>query len=114
MGALAATTPVSELESLVTRVKEGSRAFARLNISERIALLRELRQRLATVAEAWARAAAEAKGLDPDSQAVGEEWLAGPVVTVRDLRLLEEALEDIRDHGAPALSRANFELLDDG
>jgi hypothetical protein len=52
------------------------------------------------VAEAWVRDGCALKGIGPDTNLAGEEWLAGPVVTMRNIRLLRETLEA---GGSPAL-----------
>jgi acyl-CoA reductase-like NAD-dependent aldehyde dehydrogenase len=40
----------------------------------------------------WVRVSCAAKGIPFDAPVAGEEWLAGPVVTMRNLRLLRETL----------------------
>ena len=58
-------TPVSSMDPLVRRIKEGSRAWVKVSLAERIALLEELRRSYHAVAEPSVRAACEAKGIDP-------------------------------------------------
>ena len=79
----------------------GSHAWVKVSINERIALLEELRRAYHAIAEPSVRAACQAKGIDPESPTAGEEWLAGPLVVLRNLRLLVESLQDIQRHGAP-------------
>ena len=45
------------------------------------------------VAAEWVRLGCAAKGIHAESPLAGEEWLAGPMTTVRSLRLLAETLE---------------------
>ena len=45
------------------------------------------------VADDWADAACRAKGIDPHSSLAGEEWIAGPVATLLNLRLLIRSLQ---------------------
>lgn len=107
-------TPVSSMDPLVRRIKEGSRAWVRVPIAERIALLEELRRSYHAVAEPSVRAACEAKGVDPEGPIAGEEWLAGPLVVMRNLRLLVEALRDIPRHGAPYIPPSRLSTLENG
>src|SRR5687767_2225157 len=114
----AATQPVAtatnELDALVQRVKEGSRAFARISIDERIELCERMRQGYASIADASAAAACVAKGVDPNSPVAGEEWISGPMVTLRILRLTGESLRDIKKYGVPKVERSWCSTLADG
>lgn len=94
-------TPVEELDALVARVADSAKAWVDTSVEDRIALLGELRETAHAVAEEWAEAAADGKGIPTSSPLRGEGWLNGPMVVLRHLRLLQETLEDIRDHGAP-------------
>lgn len=102
------------LDTVVRRVQEGSRAWVKLGLSERIQLLEELRRAYAAIAEASVRAACEAKGIDPESPLAGEEWLSGPLPVVRNLRQLADSLRDIQRHGAPVIPRSRLRTLEDG
>ncbi|MBX5481254.1 MAG: aldehyde dehydrogenase [Myxococcaceae bacterium] len=109
-----APTPFEQLDDVMKRVKDGSRAFVKLSIDERIALAKQMRQGYREVAEASVRAACEAKGIPFDSPLSGEEWLAGPMVTIRNLRLLCESLEQIKTHGVPRIDPSWIRTLPDG
>jgi acyl-CoA reductase-like NAD-dependent aldehyde dehydrogenase len=50
-------------------------------------------------AEEWVRVSCEAKHIQDDWPISGEEWLAGPVVTIRNLRLLRETLTRYAETG---------------
>ena len=58
--------------------------------AERIRLIEELRRDVARVADAWASAVAEIEGLTRAEAA--EETIAGPYLTLRNLRLLKSSL----------------------
>jgi aldehyde dehydrogenase (NAD(P)+) len=107
-------TPAQTMDSLVHRIKEGSRAWVKLSPAERTALLEELRRSYAAIAEPSVRAACEAKGIAPESPTAGEEWLAGPLVVLRNLRLLAESLKDIQKHGVPHIPASWLRTLDNG
>ncbi|MCP3165325.1 aldehyde dehydrogenase family protein [Myxococcus qinghaiensis] len=108
------STPVSTLETVIQRVKQGSRAWVKLGIPERLSLLEELSRGYMAIAEPSVRAACEAKGIDPHGPLAGEEWLAGPMVVVRNLRLLAESLRDIQRHGVPRIPASRLRTLEDG
>ncbi len=107
-------TAFAKLDEMLSRVKEGSRRFARLSIDERIALVRSMRDGYYAIAEESVRAACAAKGLDFDSPTSGEEWLAGPLITLRILRQTEEVLEEVKRYGAPRIQPSWLRQLPDG
>jgi acyl-CoA reductase-like NAD-dependent aldehyde dehydrogenase len=94
-------TPPAALDRAIARVREKSRQFARLAPSEKAGLLRECITRLEQVAEAWAAAGCRAKSLEVNAPVAAEEWLLGPVIVARNLRLLVGALDDIAETGKP-------------
>src|SRR4051812_33840469 len=85
----------AQIDSVVQKVHAGSRVFAKLKIAERIALAEQMRQDYRAIAEESAVAACRAKGIDPESPLAGEEWISGPMVTLRILRQTVESLKDI-------------------
>ncbi|RKH07315.1 aldehyde dehydrogenase [Corallococcus sp. CA053C] len=107
-------TSRTTIDILVRRVRQGSGAWAKLALTERIRLLEDLRRAYAAIAEPSVRAACEAKGIDPGGPLAGEEWLAGPVVVIRNLRLLADSLRDIQKHGVPVIPRSHLRTLEDG
>lgn len=94
-------TSESELDTAVAALAERKRAWIELDVDARIALVDRMMRDTWAEAEAWVASAAQAKGIAPDSTLTGEEWLAGPGPTLRNLRLLKRTLEDLRDHGEP-------------
>src|SRR5438445_13174773 len=101
----ASTTPRAALDRAVTEVSEQKRTFARLPASERAALLRQMLPLLVRASPGWVEAGCAAKGIRIDSPLSGEEWLAGPLVTGRNVRLLARSLEQIASNGRPPLGR---------
>jgi acyl-CoA reductase-like NAD-dependent aldehyde dehydrogenase len=100
----AATIPPTRREEIDRQVAELGRAkdrWAALGIPERIALLERLIATTSAAAKPWVDVALEAKGIRPGTPQEGEEWLAGPMVTIRNLRLLAQSLRDIRAVGYP-------------
>ncbi len=98
-------TSQPDLDAAVAAVKDKATEFARLPVSEKTRLLREIIPRVAGAGEQWVAAACRAKGLDPSTPTAGEEWLAGPVTTMRNLRLLVESLAEISRRGRPSFGR---------
>jgi aldehyde dehydrogenase (NAD(P)+) len=93
----AATEPTA-LERALADVKAKATEFARLPPLAKAALARECVAGLRAQAAAWAARGAEMRDADP-----GEEWLAGPVPSIRLFRLFAESLEQIAQHGRPGL-----------
>lgn len=108
------STSFPQLDELIQKVKENARAFARLSIDDRIRLCEQMKEGFAQVAEESVIAACQAKGIDPKSPLAGEEWLGGPMITIRVLRLTLQALRDIKRYGAPRLPRGAVSALPDG
>lgn len=85
-----------ELDVLLDRLASRAPAFARLSLGDRIALLQRCVGAVAEAAEGWVRSGHRAKGLPADA---GEEWLVGPVPTLRNLRLLIQTLRRLERGG---------------
>lgn len=92
------STSIEQLDALVSGLAAKKDLWVRTTNQRRIQLLERCIERTVAVAEEWVRAACRAKGLDYNSPRGGEEWLAGPVPLLRNLRLLAEAIES---NGAP-------------
>jgi len=106
--------PLSQLEATLKRVRENAATFAKTSLDERIAFLRQLRDGYLSVAEASVRLACAYKGVAFDSPASGEEWLSGPMITLRVLRLTEWALGEVKQYGAPRITEKMIRELPDG
>lgn len=90
-------------DRIVQRAREGERAWGRVGLAERRALL----ERFATLVEArageWVEIAARIKRLDPDSSLVGEEWTSGPWATLHYVQHLIPTVRRMEGgHGATA------------
>jgi hypothetical protein len=107
-------TAEKELDRLVERLKDRAREFARLKVATKIALLEECVHRTRDVAAQWVAAACRAKGIPLDAPVAGEEWIAGPALTLRNMRFLIRSLREIEAHGAPALHDKLFRELAHG
>ena len=56
------------------------------------------------MASRWVEESCKAKGIAPGEPTCGEEWLGGPLIVERNLRLLEESLTAIEKTGAPPMA----------
>ncbi len=96
-------TSIEELDSLVNVLSEFRQAWIDVSVEERIALLYSVIENAKAVGPAWVQAACDAKGIAMTDPVAGEEWHAGPVLTIRNARLLIQTLESIRDTGLPSI-----------
>ncbi len=103
------TTEEQAVDDAVGLLRDNARTFARLPVVEKQSLLRETKDRLLSVADLWATDGAEAKGLSD----AGEEWTAGVMPTMRNLRLLHQTLDQVRT-GGPIIPRRNVRTRPDG
>jgi acyl-CoA reductase-like NAD-dependent aldehyde dehydrogenase len=107
-------TAQPELDKLVGRLGGHAKEFARLGIAQKIALLEDLQRRTHDVASDWVLAACRAKGLSLAEPPSGEEWIAGPALTIRNIRFLVRALREIQAKGVPTLEDTRIRDLPHG
>jgi len=96
-------TPAAELDAAVASLKARKDLWRQVPATERIRILDELVESFSRVTERWVEACLEAEGIPPANPASGEEWLAGPYLVFRNLRLLRESLRDIAAGRRPAI-----------
>jgi hypothetical protein len=102
------------VDTEIRRVHSHAAEFARLSLSERLALLEAVRQGYYRVAESLVRAACDSKNIDPNSALAGEEWIADPLLVLRNLRLLISSLQDIKRQGTPHFKSSWVKTLPNG
>lgn len=73
------------------------------SIDERLSWIDDCLPRIAKVSQPWVELACQHKGIDANSSTVAEEILAGPVVVLRFLRLIQQTLQDVQRYGQPRL-----------
>lgn len=89
-----APTPLaSRLDPIVAELGDRKARWVREDPASRIRFLRATLEAVDANAADWVRLGAAAKGIDPESPSVGEEWISGPMTSARNVRLLIEALE---------------------
>lgn len=92
------STPLPDVDAAIDRLYAKKDVWRTVGTAERAALLDACVTSILRAADAWAEIGARIKGLAPDDGLAGEEWIAGIMPTVRNARLLAEAL---RQGGQP-------------
>ncbi len=100
-------TPLAEVDRLIDKLYAKKDAWVAVGVGERIRLLERCIDHLLRGAGAWVADACRAKGIPDSSPQTGEEWLGGPVTTVRNMRLLVEALRYGGARPIPAMRTAS-------
>src|SRR6266567_203505 len=88
-----APTPMPDVDTKVARVAARKDDWPKVGLVDRIGYLRRCLDGVAEVAEEWVRDGCRLKGIPAGDPLEGEEWLAGPMTTARNLRLLIHALQ---------------------
>ncbi len=78
-----------------------------LPVTQKIDLLRETRHLLGVHADEWVRLCVEAKGIDPNSPWVGEEWVTGPWAIAEVINGYIETLHAIAQGTLPKLNKVH-------
>lgn len=86
-------TSLDEVDRRVARVASKKDVWVKVDIQRRIELLKKCLDGVGRVAERWVEGGCRLKGLAMGGDLEGEEWLAGPMTTARNIRLLIQALE---------------------
>lgn len=107
-------TPKDELHRAVSVLQDGKGRWARLGVPARIDLLKRCLKATSESAAGLVAAANQAKGIADTDPAAAENWLGGPMTTLRNLRLLAMVLDEIRKHGRPRLEAKQLSLRPDG
>lgn len=108
--ASALPTEPARLDAALATLRDRARPFARLAPAAKAALVRACMPRIADCAEAWVATGCTAKRLTGAYQA--EEWIAGPLPTLRLARLLGDSLEAIARSGRPPLGTGGVTRAD--
>jgi acyl-CoA reductase-like NAD-dependent aldehyde dehydrogenase len=86
-------TPIDEVDRRVARVVAKKDEWVKIGIPQRITYLRRCLDGVMKVARRWVEDGCRLKGIPLGDSLEGEEWLAGPMSTVRNIRLFIQALE---------------------
>lgn len=101
-------TPPEELERSLDTLARRAGAWRDLPAARRLRYLEAVRQGLAAAASDWVVDACRSRGVDPRDPRAGEEWISGPGIAARNLRLLERTWREIDAHGAPRIPRESL------
>jgi acyl-CoA reductase-like NAD-dependent aldehyde dehydrogenase len=85
-------SPRPDIDQKLARLVANKDKWVKVGTQERAELLARCIEKTEAVAEGWVRAACEAKGIAMSDPRAGEEWLGGPMTTLRNLRLYREAM----------------------
>lgn len=102
-------TPIESLDGILKGLSAQTEAWIDTSLHERVRLLDACIQATVDASDGWVDAACRAKGLPPTDNRCGEEWLAGPMALVRNIRMLRNAL---KAGGAPDIKK--LRTLDNG
>jgi hypothetical protein len=86
-------TSFESADALISRLAKSKNAWIQIGIPERITYLRRCLEDVQKVAARSVEVSCRAKGIDPSKPLAGEEWMSGPMVVMRNLRLLIQTLE---------------------
>jgi acyl-CoA reductase-like NAD-dependent aldehyde dehydrogenase len=95
-------------------LEENKTRWARLPVRDKIKLLDQVRKGFAKVMHEQVERALIAKGLPKDSPQSADEWMGGPVIIMRNLRLLQRSLEQVADAGRPYLDMSKVRTRSNG
>jgi acyl-CoA reductase-like NAD-dependent aldehyde dehydrogenase len=92
-----------EMDAAIATLQNQKQAWVTVPVNERIALVDALIRDFAAIAPRWVEASIAAKGIQPGSPGVAEEWGAGAWPVAKQLRQLRQALADIAAYGQPRI-----------
>jgi hypothetical protein len=108
------STDRSLLDQTVAELADRKNYWAKLPLPLRIEYARSVLEGIGRTAKGQVQAALEAKGIPAGSPFAGEDWLGGPYVTTRNLRLLIDTLDRLRHSGRIEIERSRIRQLPDG
>ena len=83
------------LDDAISDLHENRDKWAQTSISERLAILSQIKENLLKVAEGWVDTATRKKFIPAGSTLVGEEWLSGPYAMMAGCNALMQALSEM-------------------
>ena len=96
-----AATPLADVDAALERLHARKDAWLAVSLADRVRLLDRCVASIVAVADRWAEVGASIKGVASTDVLAGEEWVAGILPTVRNARLLAEALRAGGQRPAP-------------
>ena len=105
-----ANTRQEKLGDILARLHQGAKTFAALSVDEKIKLVNSMQDGYLRVADKLVRTACKAKSIELGSPLEAEEWAAGPVCVVRQLRMIRESLQAIKDKGNTPIGKISHTI----
>ena len=99
-----------QLTKTVENLHSNKDKWASFGISKKIFYLEAARDNLLNQAKYWAEACAMAKGINLNSELSGQEWLTGPCVVMRALRILATSLLKLNKEEGKNIQKINDRL----
>lgn len=96
-------TPPELIDVLLARLRVAAERWPRVDTRERVDFLNACRAGVRRVAAEWVELSCRHQGVGPDGAPGSENWLSGPWITMRTLRLLGDALRQGGSPRPPAL-----------
>ncbi len=96
-------TPRQQIDEALRQLAAKKGDWVGTSLADRRGILAELIKDFAEVSAAWAEASREGEKIPAGTPTAGEEWVAGPYMVMRNLRLLDSALAEIAEHGQPVV-----------
>ncbi|GAA1862581.1 aldehyde dehydrogenase family protein [Brevibacterium marinum] len=91
----------ARLDRAITSLGSGARTWADMSLSQRAQLLERTHESVALSAARWTRIASDIKGLEPESQLVGEEWTSGPYAALTGFAAVAGSLRKLAAGDSP-------------
>lgn len=104
-----APTSLTQADAAIATLQSHKARWADVSTADRVRYLQQLIDSFLEVADSWSIAACEAKGIDPTRSLAGEEWLAGVVTTLLNVRCLIKTLRC--DRAIPALRQQGDQIV---
>jgi hypothetical protein len=105
-------TSLAEVDTAIERLYAQKDAWIAVPVAERVRLLERCVDSIVAVSDRWADIGARIKGVAATDVLAGEEWVAGVLPTVRNARLLAEALRAGGEPRPPVLrTRADGQVV---
>jgi acyl-CoA reductase-like NAD-dependent aldehyde dehydrogenase len=93
-----------DIDTVLNRLQANKDAWVGLDMSERLALVDEVRRDFISLGDRWVAAELEAKQIAPNTLGEAEEWAILATVH-RALRMLRQSLAEIEEWGQPSIPR---------
>lgn len=103
-----------KMDAQIALLNENANSWTTLSIDRRIEYLGSLLKGTVEVGHEQVEAAVQAKGVQPGTSQAAEDYLAGPVVQARTIRLLMDTLKQIKSKGQVQLKPSRISERADG